>query len=262
MAVIDDLVNSGLTDEAIIDLLMEKRRRERIKMEIKHKVAFKPKITETKVKTLASEDANSDFRQAINDDIITENLNNGAHNNNNNNTNNDTSMEALKTAISEMADNVLYRIGQLCVGTKLDTKSAIQIICQHLDAKQSQSLEIFTNKIDALIAGQERLESEICNLQLKSDQSISDGTSIRNNLSLIQAKQNDLEQDIARAQIMGYSVTSDETQQFYPNIPTNVYPRPDAETRLHPQTYTNNYNFNPQHQPNLGTSGGFSEFLS
>ena len=47
MAIIDDLVNSGLSDEAIIDLLMEKRRREREKMKEKHKVANKPKITET-----------------------------------------------------------------------------------------------------------------------------------------------------------------------------------------------------------------------
>ena len=157
MAIIDDLVNSGLSDEAIIDLLMEKRRREREKMKEKHKVAYKPKITETKVKTLASEDANFELRQAVNDDIITENINNGADNNN---TDNDISIDALKTAVSEMADTVLYRIGQLCVSTKLDTKSAIQIICQHLDAKQAQSLEKFTDKIDVLIAGQEKLESE------------------------------------------------------------------------------------------------------
>ena len=55
MTIIDDLVNSGLSDESIIDLLMEKRLREREKMKGKHKVADKPEITETKIKTLVSE---------------------------------------------------------------------------------------------------------------------------------------------------------------------------------------------------------------
>ena len=260
MAIIDDLINSGLSDEAIIDLLMEKKRRERNNLKEKKKLNDKPEVTETKVKTLAHKEGHSEhseLRQAVTEEVIIEDINIGA---NNDNTRNDTSVEALKTAISEMADNVLHRVGQMCVGTKLDTKSAIQIICQHLDAKQVQGLEKFTDRIDTLIAGQKKLEAEMSSLQLKSDQSITDGTSIRNGLALIQDKQNELEQDISRARIMGPTIIPEETQQFYPNVTTNVYPRPEAEVSNHPQAYFNN--FNPQHQPNPGASGGFSEFYN
>ena len=140
MTIIDDLIDSGLSDEDIIGLLMEKKLRMR----------KKEKLKETKVKTLVLEDTQPVPEQTLSN-MAEENVN--VETNETTNTGNDTSIETLKAAISEMADNVLYRVGQMCVGTKLDTKSAVQIICQHLDAKQVQDLENFSSRIDVLIAG-------------------------------------------------------------------------------------------------------------
>ena len=229
MAIGDDIIDSDLSDEAILELLMEKRRRE-----IARKKTIEKERTQEQEKLKnAKADVHQDLRREIKADVnTTENV----KKHNNKQVMKPTTIEDLKVNMTEMFDNVLYRVGQL-----------------HSDIKKDLH----------------NLEEEMANLQSKADQSISDGSAIRNSLVVIRDKQDNLAQDLERAKIMSSmspiktdcqcqknsTAERDVPQRshtFSSNVSANVQMRQEAE-RHPPQN-----NFNPQCQPTLGTNGDFS----
>ena len=230
MAIIDDIIDTGLTDEDIIGLLKEKRR-ERQKVEEERARAERARAENARIEKERSEEAariaeieKRSLRETIG-----------------------ISAATPKGMDKEQFDTVIYRIGQLV----------------NIEAKQRQELNSIQDKFKALpviLQILQKFETEICNLHSKSDQILRDGISIRENMAIVQDKQDNIAQDVERIQIIKQTGDSNRpnNMQQQNNVQANVNQEQEAEMMSYYNPQSRQTDFNPYYQPNGAASTAFN----
>ena len=235
MGIIDDIIASGMPDTAILDLLMERKRRERQRIDDE-----KVRIAEEKARierarfekkneeiTRNAEIAKSLAREPSNEKAI-------------------IIKDSSQKSSNEKLDTILHRIGQLV----------------QLEARQRIEMESSQDKLGALpmmVQVLQKFETEIYDLHLKFNQIIEDNSSVQNSIATLQDKQDHLVQGVDKMNTINNRQCRCQTQENNPsnsmqnNVPINVYQGQETDMMSFPNSQTRQNNFNPHYQPSAST---------